>query len=61
METLPAPHRTKGELAFDAMRRAIMVGDIRPGARLSIAELSELFRMSSTPIREAIRVLEAMG
>jgi DNA-binding GntR family transcriptional regulator len=43
------------------MRHAIMIGDVRPGARLSIAELSELFGMSSTPIREAIRVLEADG
>lgn len=61
VETLRAQHRTKGELALDAVRQAILVGDIRPGARLSIAELSELLEMSSTPIREAIRVLEADG
>jgi DNA-binding GntR family transcriptional regulator len=48
-------------LALDAMRHAIMVGDVRPGTRISIAELSQLFGMSTTPIREAIRVLEADG
>jgi DNA-binding GntR family transcriptional regulator len=61
MNTLAVQHRTKSELALDAMRQGILAGDIRPGARLSIIELSELLGMSSTPIREAIRVLEADG
>jgi DNA-binding GntR family transcriptional regulator len=61
MKTLIAQHRTKSELALEAMRQGIFAGAIRPGARLTIAELSELLGMSSTPIREAIRVLEADG
>jgi DNA-binding GntR family transcriptional regulator len=60
-KTLVAQHRTKSELALEAMREGIFAGAILPGARLTIAELSELLGMSSTPIREAIRVLEADG
>ena len=61
MKTLRTQHRTKSELALDAVRQGILVGGIQPGARLTIVELSELLEMSSTPIREAIRVLEADG
>jgi DNA-binding GntR family transcriptional regulator len=55
------PHKTKSELAIEAIRSAILRGDITPGSRLTLAELSELLSMSSTPIREAIRVLEGDG
>jgi DNA-binding GntR family transcriptional regulator len=54
-------HKTKTELALEAIREAIMQGRVRPGARLTLAELSDVLGMSSTPIREAIRVLEADG
>lgn len=54
-------HHTKGELALDAMRQAILSGEISPGTRLTLAQLIEMLDMSSTPIREAIRVLEADG
>lgn len=54
-------HRTKSELALEAVRDAILIGDISPGSRLTFAELSELLAMSTTPIREAIRVLETDG
>jgi DNA-binding GntR family transcriptional regulator len=54
-------HKTKTELALEAIRDAIMQGRMRPGARLTLAELSAVLGMSSTPIREAIRVLEADG
>src|SRR5579871_4392943 len=54
-------HRTKTELALEAIRNAIMAGRVKPGARLTLAELSDVLAMSITPIREAIRVLEADG
>ena len=38
-----------------------MEGRMRPGARLTLAQLSSVLGMSITPIREAIRVLEADG
>jgi DNA-binding GntR family transcriptional regulator len=54
-------HRTKAELAIEAIRQAIMEGRILPGTRLTLAQLSDVLEMSITPIREAIRVLEADG
>ena len=54
-------HKTKAELAIEAIRQAIMEGRILPGTRLTLAQLSDVLDMSITPIREAIRVLEADG
>jgi DNA-binding GntR family transcriptional regulator len=54
-------HKTKTELALEAIRAAIMEGRMRPGARLTLTQLSNVLGMSITPIREAIRVLEADG
>jgi DNA-binding GntR family transcriptional regulator len=54
-------HKTKTEVAIEAIREAIMGGRMRPGARLTLAQLSNVLDMSITPIREAIRVLEADG
>ena len=42
------------ELALEAIREAIMEGRMRPGARLTLAQLSDVLGMSITPIREAI-------
>ena len=57
----PSEHKTKTELALEAIRAAIMQGRMRPGARLTLTQLSSLLGMSITPIREAARVLEADG
>jgi DNA-binding GntR family transcriptional regulator len=54
-------HKTKRELAIEGIREAIFRGDIRPGARLTMNDLSRILQMSPTPIREAIGVLEADG
>jgi DNA-binding GntR family transcriptional regulator len=58
---LRSEHKTKTELALEAIREAIMEGRMQPGARLTLAQLSNVLGMSITPIREAIRVLEADG
>jgi len=39
----------------------ILAGRIEPGSRLRQEQLAELFGVSRTPIREALRKLEAMG
>jgi DNA-binding GntR family transcriptional regulator len=59
--TLRSEHKTKTELALEAIREAIMEGRVQPGARLTLAQLSNVLGMSITPIREAVRVLEADG
>ena len=54
-------HRTKTMLAVEALRETILRDEIKPGERLTMAHLSAKLGMSPTPIREAIRVLEAQG
>jgi DNA-binding GntR family transcriptional regulator len=53
--------RTKTAYALDSLRQAILAGDIRPGERLSVVRLSERLGVSPTPVREAIRQLQAEG
>jgi DNA-binding GntR family transcriptional regulator len=45
----------------DALRRAIMTGRFTPGERLRERELLELFPVSRTSLREALRQIEAEG
>ena len=50
-------HRTKVHLAGDFLRAAIRRGDLRPGDRLDVRELSTRLSMSPTPVREAMAPL----
>jgi len=59
--TVPATYRTKGEIAAHLLREAIIRGDLRPGARLILDDLSRQFDVSLTPIRESLPLLEAEG
>src|SRR5260370_7173885 len=54
-------HRTIHEQVYQAMYRAILQGQLEPGARLSEAALSVTFGVSRGPVREAIRRLESEG
>jgi DNA-binding GntR family transcriptional regulator len=45
----------------DALRDAIVAGDITPGEPLSVRGLAEQLQMSITPVREALRFLQADG
>lgn len=57
----PVSAVTKAAAAFNALRKAIEEGRLRPGDRLRTADLSRELGMSSTPIREALRLLQAEG
>jgi DNA-binding GntR family transcriptional regulator len=57
----PSGHRTLAEKAFEVQHRAIITGQLPPGARLPIEELAEILHMSPMPIREAVRRLDAAG
>ena len=59
--TLAAPSLTKAAAAFLAIRTAIEQGRLGPGDRLRIDQLARDLQMSSTPIREALRLLQAEG
>jgi len=52
---------TKTERATQALRDAILRGDIPTGGQLTVGELAEQLGMSPTPVREAIRILQAEG
>jgi DNA-binding GntR family transcriptional regulator len=43
------------------VRNAILTGQIAPGAKLNQTQLAEQLRVSTTPVREALRLLEAQG
>ncbi len=49
------------EQVEEALRREITEGRVRPDARVNIAEYGESWSVSSTPLRDAVRALEAQG
>lgn len=52
---------TEVERAIRFLREAILRGDYKPGQQLPQKDLTEQLEMSPTPIREALRILEAQG
>src|SRR5687768_7899512 len=59
---LKAKHAARGgtvEVAYWAIRDAMRLGVLQPGARLVEVELAAALEMSRTPIREALRRLES--
>lgn len=43
------------------LRSAILSGEIEPGAKLNQSKVAEQLEVSTTPVREAFRILEAQG
>jgi len=58
MSSFP-PHVTKAELALRVLRERIRDGELRPGERIQVEELARELGMSQTPVREALRLLQA--
>lgn len=54
-------HRTMAEYALEELREAIILGELSPGTPLRLDELARTLGMSISPIREAVRQLEALG
>jgi DNA-binding GntR family transcriptional regulator len=52
-------HLTKTEVALQALRERIRSGQLQPGQRLRVEDLTRELGMSPTPIREALRLLQA--
>src|ERR1700710_221908 len=53
--------RTMAEFALEQLRQAIILGDLPAGTPLRLDELARSLGMSISPIREAVRQLEALG
>ena len=62
MTTTPRGSDPAGvELAYERIRAAIVESEYRPGQRLVEQKIAKQFALSRTPVREAIRRLEAEG
>jgi DNA-binding GntR family transcriptional regulator len=59
IERVEAP--TKAEIAYATLRDAIRSGELPPGERLRLQDLSNRLGMSLTPVRDALRLLAAHG
>jgi DNA-binding GntR family transcriptional regulator len=62
----PAPHPAlrhgmRGRHAYHRLRDAIHEGSLKPGQRVMEVELAQWLNVSRTPVRDAIRRLEAEG
>ena len=51
--------RTKADIALHAIRERILSGELQPGDRVRPDALTAELEMSPTPIREALRLLQA--
>jgi DNA-binding GntR family transcriptional regulator len=58
---LPAVPSSLADQAYDRFRDALRQGRLGPGQRVLETEIAEAFGMSRTPVREAIRRLQAEG
>lgn len=57
----PATGLSLADQAYDRFRDALREGGLTPGQRVLETEIAERFGMSRTPVREAIRRLQAEG
>ncbi len=53
--------RSSREVAYDAIKRAILSGEIAPHERLVEERIAEALDISRTPVREALAILEHEG
>ena len=53
--------RSKKELVYETLREQILDGDLAPGVRLIIDELSTRLNVSPIPVREALQQLQYEG
>jgi DNA-binding GntR family transcriptional regulator len=58
---MPKSKTPVSERIFEQIRDAVTFGHLKPGERLSEKRLCEEFQLSRTPLREALRKLQAQG
>lgn len=56
-----APEQSQGHVAYDKLHAAIRDGVYAPGDRLRETDVADRLALSRTPVREALRKLEADG
>mgnify|MGYP001803161590 CR=1 FL=1 len=58
---VPDPDMSQGEAAYARLLKEIRAGAFQPGDRLREVEVADRLALSRTPVREALRRLEADG
>ena len=53
--------KTKSVAVYDAIRKEIVDGKLKPGQKIVMRSLAKQFGLSEIPVREAIRKLESDG
>ncbi|GHH71297.1 transcriptional regulator [Streptomyces sulfonofaciens] len=61
MSVDPRPALTKSAYAYQELRRRILAGELRQGRSISQEQLAMELGVSTTPLREALRRLDAEG
>ena len=56
-----AQYASRSDLVYQHLREAIERGELKPGQRVMEVEVAEWLHVSRTPVREALRKLEAEG
>ena len=59
--SLPTVFATKSSLAYQCIRQMILSGEVRPGDRIKLGDISQRLGISETPIREAVQGLAGEG
>jgi DNA-binding GntR family transcriptional regulator len=57
----PLPRTSLANGAYDVLLRAIVTGELSPGARIRDADLAAQLQISRMPVREALKRLESEG
>jgi DNA-binding GntR family transcriptional regulator len=57
----PLKSKTLQQTVHDAVRDAILIGELKPGEPVSLKQIAEQLGVSTMPVRESLRQLEAQG
>jgi DNA-binding GntR family transcriptional regulator len=49
------------DLVADSIRRGIISGDLKSGQKISVNEISDILKVSATPVKQAFKSLQAEG
>jgi len=61
MTFAPAPIPSRTQFVLEAIKHAILTGQLRPGQALVETDLAAQFGVSKTPVREALKTLAGTG
>ena len=54
-------YRTKADLVYERLRERVITGELQPGDRVPMIRIAQEFGVSTIPVREGVKRLEAEG